>query len=298
MQLPPGLTSRPLRPGDEAAVHAVIVAQELADVGESLVEVADIVADWQRPSFDVGSSTIGVFDGDRLVACAEVGPGGRGDAAVDPSYRHHDLLAGLAAWMRELGRARGEADVNMAVPAGSPAEARLRALGWEERWTSWVLRLPADEQIEPQPSASGYAVREATREEWPAVYDVIETAFGEWPNRTPQSFDDFSAGVFGRPGFEPWNLRVAVDPDGHVVGAAYVHNGDTGAAFVDRLAVRADQRGRGLARALLVDAFGTARRHGGGGAELCTDSRTGALPLYEKVGMRVASSWVVLGARP
>ena len=45
------------------------------------------------------------------------------------------------------------------------------------------------------------------------------------------------------------------------------------------------------ARALLVDAFARARDHGATVSELSTDSRTGALGLYEHVGMRVTQTW-------
>ena len=93
-----------------------------------------------------------------------------------------------------------------------------------------------------------------------------------------------------RPGFAPWNLRVVSDPDGAVVGAAFVVLA-SGCGFVDRLAVRADHRNRGLATALLVDAFAAARANGAERSELSTDSRTGALGLYENVGMRVTSTW-------
>ena len=62
--------------------------------------------------------------------------------------------------------------------------------------------------------------------------------------------------------------------------------------YVPALAVRRDQRGRGLARALLADCFGVAREHGASRSELATDSRTGALGLYERVGMAVTSTWV------
>ena len=63
-------------------------------------------------------------------------------------------------------------------------------------------------------------------------------------------------------------------------------------AFIARLATTKDQRGRGLAQALLVDAFAVGRAHGAVRSELSTDSRTGALGLYERVGMRVTSTWV------
>jgi mycothiol synthase len=294
MQLPDGLTTRPLEFGDATAVTGVIAAQELADCGQVIIDESDIVADWQRPSFDIGSSTIGVFEGDRLVAYAEVSWEGRGDAAVHPDHRGRGLGTALAHWMQETARAQGQSVVGMPVPVGSPGEALLTALGYHPRWNSWVLRLPEGAEIQPQPIADGYAIREATADEGHAAYTVIEDAFLEWSVRARQSFDDFAAQVFRRPGFEPWNLRVAVDADGAVVGAAYIFIDGQGCGYVDKLAVRRDQRGLGLARALLVDAFAEARAHGAHTSELVTDSRTGALSLYEKVGMEVYSNWVNL----
>ena len=105
------------------------------------------------------------------------------------------------------------------------------------------------------------------------------------------AYDDWAARVVRRPGFEPWHLRLACDPGGEVVGVGYVFvSGEYG--YVPTLAVRRDQRGLGLARALLVDCFAVAREHGASRSELSTDSRTGALGLYERVGMRVTSTWV------
>jgi ribosomal protein S18 acetylase RimI-like enzyme len=65
-----------------------------------------------------------------------------------------------------------------------------------------------------------------------------------------------------------------------------------GGGYIARLATNKDQRGRGLAQSLLVDAFREAVAHGAERCELSTDSRTGALGLYEKVGMVVTSTWV------
>lgn len=74
------------------------------------------------------------------------------------------------------------------------------------------------------------------------------------------------------------------------VGVSFlILSGDCG--YVDTLAVRADQRGRGLARALLADSFEVARWRGARRSELSTDSRTGALGLYLRVGMEVTSIW-------
>ena len=293
--LPAGLAVRPLRPADAAAVTAVMAAQELADTGEVYIEEADIVADWSRPSFDLEASTVGVFEGDELVGYAEVSLADRGDAAVRPDRRGRGIGTWLAGWMQDLARHRGDAAVGMPVPAGSAGETLLRSLGYRERWTSWTLELPGTAVIPDRPLPEGYAVRAATAADYRAAYTVVEDAFLEWSDRQRQSLEDFSAQVMGRQGFAPWMFRVVTDPSGAVVGAAVILLAQDGVeGYVERLAVRRDQRRRGLAQALLVDAFAQARGQGATKSALSTDSRTGALSLYEKVGMVVTSTWVNL----
>jgi mycothiol synthase len=127
------------------------------------------------------------------------------------------------------------------------------------------------------------------------VWTVVEDAFLEWSDRDRQSFEDFTAEVWQRPGFEPWHLQVVTAPDGAVAGVAFVWNtaGESGPdTYIDRLAVSRDHRNRGLAQALLVAAFAAGRERGAVTSSLSTDSRTGALSLYEKVGMKPASTWV------
>ncbi len=160
-----------------------------------------------------------------------------------------------------------------------------------------MLELPRGVRIPERPLPAGYAARTALPSEYAAVHEVIEDAFLEWSDREREPYDDFAAVTVRRPGFEPWHLRVVVDPDGHVVGAACLsvvadEHAPGAPAYLSRLAVRRDQRGRGLAQARMVGAFARAREHGAETSALSTDSRTGALGLYEKVGMRVTSTWL------
>ena len=295
-QLPPGLTTRPLQKSDAHAVFVLMAAQEQEDIGEVAIEEADIVSDWAKPSHDLGARSIGVWDGDTLVAYAELMGADRADTSVLPSHRGRGIGTWLAHWLEDLGRSLGSPVIGMPVPQGSPGDRLLEALGFHVRWTSWVLKLPEGASIPERDLPAGYTVRTAEPGELRAAHDVLEDAFLEWSVRERESFEDFEAATTGRPGFEPWNIRVALDPDGAVVGVSLVlvsDNGSTG--YVDRLAVRRDQRNRGLAQALLVDSFARAREHGTSTAELSTDSRTGALPLYERVGMVAESVWVNRG---
>ena len=295
MTLPGGLSSRPLARSDSRAVFAVMAAQELADVGEVVVDEADIVADWQRPSFDVGECTVGVFASEQLVAYAEVSSADRGDAAVVPEFRGRGIGSWLARWMQAKARDRGAEVIGMPVAQGSAGDRLLKSLGYRVRWTSWVLRLPEGARIPARVLPEGYGVRQATEGDHRACWNVLEDAFLEWSVRAREPYEDFLAEVSHRPGFEPWNLRVVTDADQVIVAAAVIAiSGEAGQrdAFVERLATRTDERGRGLAQALLVDSFAAARERGITGAALSTDTRTGALGLYEKVGMRVTSTWV------
>jgi mycothiol synthase len=294
LELPAGLTSRALTMGDARAVYDVAAAQEQHDIGKVEIEPADIVGDWSRPSWDVATHTIGVFDGDRMVGYGEISGHDRGDAAVHPDYRRRGIGTAIAGWLQQTARALGGTGYGSPVPQGSAGDRLLASLGYRIRHTSWVLNLPEGKEIERRELPIGYQIREARPDEYPAVQDVIEDAFLEWSLRERESYEDFHASVIGRPGFEPWNLRVVADPDDVVVGSALVlmYGEPASEAFINRLAVRKDQRHRGLAQALLVDAFARGREHGASRSALSTDSRTGALSLYLKVGMEIGDVWV------
>jgi GNAT superfamily N-acetyltransferase len=294
LAVPEGYTSRPVVMDDSAAVTALVAAEELHDLGEVLIEEADYVSDWQRPSFDLETRTLAVWRGDELAAFAMVDRD-RGDAAVHPDHRRQGIGTALAGWMQECARRQGMSVIGAPVPQGKAADQLLEKLGYRVRWSSWVLELLDGATIAERELPEGYAVREAAPEDYEAVWTVTEDAFLEWSDRERQSFEDWQAAVPGRPGFEPWNIRVATDPTGAVVATSNIHlsgEDDRVGAYIDRLATRRDHRHRGLAQALLVDSFRVGREHGAVRSELSTDSRTGALTLYEKVGMSVTSVWV------
>ncbi len=173
--LPAGLTHRPLSMADARAVFEAMAEQEVLDIGRAEIEEADIVGEWQRPTFDVEDSTVGVFDstpeGELLVAYAEAGPGERGDAVVRPAYRGRGIGTWLARWMQERARSRGLSIVGMPVPEGSAGDRLLTGLGYHVRWTSWVLKLPAGAAVLDRPLPTGYAVRAAEPAEYRAVHD-------------------------------------------------------------------------------------------------------------------------------
>ena len=294
--LPDTLTSRPLELSDSAAVTAVMAASEIAILGRALIEEAYLLGDWNRPSFDISNNTVGVFAGSELLGYAEISGEARGDAAVHPDHLGRGIGTWLAHWMQATARAQGQSAIGMPVPQGSPGERLLRDLGYQVRWESWLLAFPPGREIAKVPLPEGYQLRIAGPDDVEPAYHVVEDAFLEWSVRPKDSFEDWTAGVTGMPTYEPWNLQVVLADDGSVAGAVHVTlDSNAPIGFVDKVAVRADQRGKGLAKALLAAAFASAREHGAERSELSTDSRTGALDLYLGLGMEIDSTWVNLG---
>jgi GNAT superfamily N-acetyltransferase len=290
-ELPDGFSSRPLTIDDAVSVHAAIAAEEVLDLGAADLALEDVLADWQRPSHDLASSTLGVFDGDRLVAYADHSDTEVAYSAVLPDYRGRGIGTALAGWLQATARAAGATRLGTPVPEGSPADRLMADLGYRVHYTAWDLELPEGAEIAARPLPDGYALRDATEADRQAAWTLVEDAFLEWAERERTPLADFAARVWDRPGFAPWNLRLLENPDGELVGVVHVFlSGDGG--YVARIAVRRDHRGLGLAPPMLVDAFDLARTHGAVRCYLSTDTRAGARGLYEKVGMVVASTWV------
>ena len=290
--LPPGLESRPLTHADISDAFTLYAAAEAAAIGEVAIELADVESDWARASFDLATESIGVFRGTRLVGAAEVFLARRAEGAVIPDEMGHGIGSWLLDWTERCARDHGGPVVGQTVPAGSAAETLLRARGYRLGGTSWVLDLPEGADVAPQPLPPGYRLRTfAGGEDQQAAYQLIEDAFNEWPDRQPSTFADWAPRVVGRTGFEPWQLRFAVDAQDIPVGVAFTILDSAGCGYIDQLAVHRDHRDRGLARALLGDAFKGVRARGATRSELATDSRTGALGLYEHVGMVVTQTW-------
>jgi mycothiol synthase len=290
-ELPPGLRAAPLSAADTGAVTSVWRACEEHDDGLAEVVEADVVAFLGRPSFHFARDTVGVRDGDALVAFA-VQLGVRITFAhVLPAYRGRGIGAWLLRWSQDAARALG-ADLTAQEISDNEhaAIALLERDGYTRRWDAWAMEIALEEEPSAPALPSGYAIRDfVPGRDDRVAFDVIDRAFSEWPEHVPSTFEDWVATSLGRPGFAPPLLGL-VEGDVEVVGAVLLIQ-DADGGWIDQLAVAREHRGRGLARALLVHAFGMTWRRGGRRCGLGTDARTGARGLYEHVGMRVRKTY-------
>lgn len=290
--LPSGLRVRSLAFDDVAVATALVAACEQHDDGVAEINESDIAAVWSQPSVNLEETSIGVFDHDVLVAGGEV-LGERAELDVHPAWRGRGIGRALMRWSWERARADGQLQVGQSISDNRrDAAAMFAAHGYRQRWTSWILHIDMTDRPAASELPAGYRIRGyVPGDDDHDAYRVIDTAFNEWPDREPTPFANWHALTVGSDAFAPWASPVLLH-EGAMVGAALgFDHGPDSEGWTQQLAVDAAHRGRGLGKALLVESF---RRFWDDGRRRCglsTDSRTGALALYQHAGMSIRRSY-------
>lgn len=295
IDLPQGYTARASRLEDAEATFRVVAAGELADQGEVDVALSDVEAEWARPGFDLDTMSIAIWHGEELAATGDVFKG-RAEVDVAPAHRGRGLGTAMLAWTWAVARADGRDIVGQTVSDRRlGARDLFLAHGYDIGYTSWALRIELGAEPPAVPSLPAGLAFRAFRpgDDDRAVYEVIDVAFDEWEGRESHGFDDWAPVFLHRDEVVPDQLVVVVDGE-RIVGVAV--NFDYGLdndfeGWVQQLAVAGAYRGRGIGRALLQESFRRFHAIGYRKCGLSTDSRTGALGLYEHVGMRVRASY-------
>lgn len=279
---------------DLAIVFELTDAAAMADAGERLLDIDDIRTDWQHPGLDVATNTVLVFEGERLVAWAQIHDE-RADADVHPEWRGRGIGRALVEWTEV--RSVEQADPGAAARIGQTVLDGLDGVeelfvqrGYERRWDSWILRFPPDLPPIVAPPPDDVSLRSFQSGDDRVVYTIIDDAFSEWESRESQAFDAWYARTIDRKVFDP-SLVVVAEIDGTAIGVSLgVMYEDEG--WIDQLAVVPHHRGRGVARAMLAESRHRFQQRGQNRIGLNTDSRTGALSLYLGVGMVLERTFV------
>jgi GNAT superfamily N-acetyltransferase len=289
VSLPDGLLARPLARDDLDDTVAMVNACELRDSGELMVDRADLLADSRREGFDTGSDWVGVFDGDRIVAWAMIVQRGRAWADVHPDVRGRGIGTWLRRWTEDRARGLGSETVGQTIDdARTEVVGMLGRAGYTPRDTSWILHMDHPERPGAPLPPTGIDLRAFRQKDEDEVLAMFEKAFSEQEGRTPSPPATWLAMVTQREGFEPEDLVVALADD-RIVGGAFLIDADE--IWISQLAVDREFRHRGIARALLQTAFARSFDRGYSRTSLSTDSGSGALSLYERLGMTVRRSF-------
>ncbi len=277
------LRTRSATAADAPAIHRLLANPQ--------VSLDSVASDLARPAIDLARDTLLLHRPDgELVAWAWVHQGRRAEAHVHPGWRGQGLGTKLLAWTEANARNAASTRLGQNVDNANPSAARLlTAHGYELAATSWLLHLAlAQEPAVPSPPA-GVTLRAYRPGDAAAVHGLIEDAFGEFRSRR-RDFREWAQHTVQRATFAPARSPLAFQ-GGRLIGALLsLDDPESNDSHVAELAVHADHRRRGLAALLMRQAFHDHYRHGCRGVRVWTHSDTGALPLYESLGMRVISS--------
>jgi GNAT superfamily N-acetyltransferase len=298
VELPTGYVLRRPRERDSSAIAEVVVAGDIADFGEPDFTEDDLLDDWSRPRFSldqdawVMSGPTGRVVGYAFVWEAQPGAEVEGDAFVLPEYHGR----GLGTLLLELveGRAVEIADgrpMTLGLFASEANEAKrtlLERRGFRQSFTALRFKIDlAHKPPEPVAPPEGVTIRPYSADDADAVRATMAEAFELHRRYTPRRLDEWLDLRIRHPAFDPALWRVA-ECEGEVVGATLVYDvGETG--YLSNVGVRKVWRGKGVAQAMLADAFEVLRERGQMRVMVSVDADAApaAIRLYEEAGMRI-----------
>ena len=278
---------RPADPGDAAAVHALVVARDLADLGAPDSTLADIEQEWRAAALDLTADTVVAETGGGLAGYAVIRRPGT-YAVVDPACEGSGAGTALRRWAEDHDRRSRRLFHRQLVARTNRAGAiHLRSAGYAVLRTYWRMAVDLDGYAAADPPPAGVALRPLDLPgDAPALYDLDAVSFGENADFEPEPFPVFSAEHLGAHDLEP-ALSAIAEADGRIAGFALTRRRqDTGTGYIDLLAVHPAYRRRGLARTLLTHTFAACAAAGLQAAQLGVASdNPPAMALYEDVGM-------------
>ncbi|WP_432135334.1 MULTISPECIES: GNAT family N-acetyltransferase [unclassified Streptomyces] len=293
LPLPVGYRGRPATIADACPIHRLITAREDELYGRAETGIDRVAADLALPGLHLASDTVLVHDRPGELAGWGWVKGRRATVDVHPRHRERGLGSALVAWAETRARQAGSDRLAQSVLDGDAAAvALLRSRGYERLVTEWLLEiaLPVEPEVPGPPDR--ITVRAFRPGDERAAYQLTEDAFDEWQQRR-KSYREWARHTVGRSTFAPGASPVAF-AGGQMVGAVLSLDApDSDEGYVERVAVRHDHRNRGIARTLLQTAFRAFHHRGKRTCTLWTHSDTGALSLYERIGMTVRRSATV-----
>lgn len=296
--LPAGFSSRPALVEDAEDICHLVRAGEREFNGQPDTVIDGVQAMLERPGMDAARDTLAVYGANgELAAWAWVNRGRRSQIDVDPRHRGLGLGSALLSWVEARAAEVGSDQVAQIVEDSDVGGcALLRSRGYEVLATNWLLEMPVSEEPVLPELPAGITVRPFREGDGPAAHVLIEDAFDDWQPRRKE-YEEWARLSIERSSFAPALSPLAFAGDELIGAALCLDVPGSAEGHVDKLAVRRDHRGKGIARALLRHASRDFYRQGQPNLRLWTHSDTGARAMYERLGMTVTRSTTVFAAK-
>jgi ribosomal protein S18 acetylase RimI-like enzyme len=271
---------RETTPADLDEVVELLAARSRAVFGVSEVQREQVAQSWELPGYDIGWVAVangGIVGHAALDATHDVV-----HAAADPA----DADA-LLERVEQRARERGFDDVGVrVVPEDGPLYGLVQRRGFTlQREIVRMWRSLTEAFDEPR-WPDDVAVRTYSDTDGERVHALLDETYAAWDlDYVPRPHDSWLAFMTDHDEFDP-ELFFLVERDGELVACALHWKEVDARGWVKDIVVRQDQRGRGLATALLQHAFRSYADRGVAKVGLKVDSTnpTGAMQLYERLG--------------
>ena len=311
-------TRRPLMLKDAETCTDTINAITAHIGTDEKIQPNSILLEWRDPAFDLGSSSLGLFDAQGklagyviLRATADVPVHPFVDWGLHPDYQAAELAAELLRWAEDksaevFDRCPPEARISLRCGAHKGftfAENALAKAGYVASRTWYDMEINMAARPGPAPFPDGLRIRPYRPEtDLPMLVDVVRDSFSDHFGNIEQSFEKdlemFRHWFHNNPHYDPALVILAADEAsgeiaGCLIGLTQDHR-NAAAGYIDTVGVRRAYRRRGLATAMLKRSLTQFWERGTRLVRLDVDgqSLTNAVALYERVGMHVFRHFV------
>ena len=284
------LEVRPAREDEAQALHALLHEHALGAFGEPELDVDEVRSWFRLPSLSI---QVAERDG-RIVGDLDVDSEESGHFGVDARTPDADVAPVLVAAAESYARTNAEHPILRGfVQGGEPSlRAAYEAAAWRPIRHSFQMRIDLDDELPEPVWPEGVRVRNVREGEEERVYEANMDSFADHWDFRPRPFEEWCAFAVESHRFDPsfWWLVEQGDELAAIALNSWHSSGDPTFGWVHVLGVRPAWRQRGIATALLRHSFRDFRARGATRVGLGVDGEntTGAVRLYEKVGMHVA----------
>jgi mycothiol synthase len=316
--LPTGYSVRPTR-YEDAQVATDLWQQMDAEVGiQSEYSTEITLTEWKSPTHDFANHSISIEDAHgQMIASVNLWRFNNPPLRMWLSWTLHaeHRNKGIEEFIFEWGKARASEqlancppDVQVVLHSSANIKHAYRngvfvAQGWQDVRHFYFMRIDMSEQPPAPVFPNGFTIRGMDYpQEMAESLRVDIDAFRDHWGFVESDFDEELTGIKyeldHNPIFDPSLYLVIVDDStAKIVGNMWLlkeYDGHPEWGYVDGVAVLREYRGKGLAENGLRHAFHVLYAHGKSTVTLWVDadSLTGALRLYEKVGMHVQEETV------
>lgn len=285
------------RADDAERLAALLNAHSRAVSGSDDTTADEVRAWFAMPGIDPAHDMrVAVSSDGRMLGYADIAGQGDGPLHVDLRFppAHAAVAPALLDAMEARAGERGRPGRLLRVHVQA-ADSALRALvesrGYRPVRSSYRMEVDVGAPLEPPSWPDGVTVRRyRAPDDLERVYATSEEAFSDHWGYQPVTFEEWRGwNVRDTSDFSLWFLAEEAGELAGVCVCRLDETPDEALGWVSVLAVRRGWRRRGLGRAFLLHAFAELRARGRGRVGLGVDAEntTGAVRLYESVGMTV-----------